>query len=108
MSDEPAAPDPDPEAEMDTDPTVADLEAALVRQYVDRLEALDAEAERLLESFAAADADADTEPFDEPTRARARRHLREIRAQLHPLVVALRYRATDATDDGDGNPRDSI
>ena len=60
------------------------LESMLVRQYLERLEALDAETERLLESLAA------TEPFDEPTRARARRHLREIRAQLHPLLLALR------------------
>ncbi|ADB63873.1 hypothetical protein Htur_5242 (plasmid) [Haloterrigena turkmenica DSM 5511] len=60
------------------------LESMLIRQYLERLEALDAETERLLESIA------ETEPFDEPTRARARRHLREIRAQLHPLTLALR------------------
>ncbi|WP_339106358.1 hypothetical protein [Haloterrigena salinisoli] len=60
------------------------LETMLIRQYIERLEALDAETERLLESIAA------TESFDEPTRARARRHLREIRAQLHALLLVLR------------------
>lgn len=73
------------------------LESMLVRHYVDRLEAVDAETERLLESIAA------TEPFDNPTRARARRHLREVRAQIHPLVLALRDHA-----DTDGEPRDSV
>ena len=83
MTDAPAGSDPDPE------PTATELEALLARQYVERLEALDAEAERLLESIAKSGAD----PFDGQTRARAARHLREIRAQIHPLLIALRYRA---------------
>ncbi|MDQ2052054.1 hypothetical protein RBH26_16375 [Natronolimnohabitans sp. A-GB9] len=73
MSDEPAA-------------DGAALEAELVRQYVQQLEAVDDDAERLLESLGTADV------IDEPTRTRVRRHLREVRAQIHALVLWLRDR----------------
>ncbi|ELY48967.1 hypothetical protein [Natronolimnohabitans innermongolicus] len=80
----------------ESDSSRADLEILLARQYVARLEAIDAETERLLESLA------ETEPFDERTRALARRHLREVRAQLHPVMLALRYRVI-ADESGDSS-----
>ncbi len=60
--------------------------------FVDHLEELDAHVARLLESIP------ETEAFDDETRAQTRRRLREIRAQINPLLVALRARID--TDDG--------
>ncbi|APX98486.1 hypothetical protein BB347_16965 (plasmid) [Natronorubrum daqingense] len=64
---------------------------AATERYVARLEALDAETERLLESIP------DAAAFDDETRAQTRRRLREVRAQLNPLSLRLRSRV-DADD----------
>ncbi len=64
-------------------------------RFIDHLEELDAHVARLLESIP------DTEAFDDETRARTRRRLREIRAQLNPLLIALRDRADEPPTDGD-------
>ncbi len=66
-------------------------------RYLAHLEALDSHAAHLLESIP------DAEAFDDETRAHARRRLREIRAQINPLLVALRSR-TDV-DAGDHRSR---
>ncbi len=66
-------------------------------RYLDHLEALDTRAAFLLESIP------DAEAFDDETRAHARRRLREIRAQINPLLVTLRSR-TDG-DAGDHRSR---
>ncbi|SDK94664.1 hypothetical protein SAMN04515672_4386 [Natronorubrum texcoconense] len=60
--------------------------------FIDHLEELDAHVARLLDSIP------DTEAFDDETRARTRRRLREIRAQINPLLVVLHSRVD--TDDG--------
>ncbi|ELY39149.1 hypothetical protein C496_14867 [Natronorubrum tibetense GA33] len=67
--------------------------------FVDHLEELDAHVARLLESIP------ETEAFDDETRARTRRRLREIRAQINPLLITLRSRV-DTDDRGSGSESD--
>lgn len=63
--------------------------------FIDHLEELDAHVARLLESIP------ETEAFDDETRAQTRRRLREIRAQINPLLIALRDRVDEPPTDGD-------
>ncbi|WP_241434357.1 hypothetical protein [Natronorubrum tibetense] len=95
MTDDSDDSEPSPPAEQS--PPVP--EAMTTEWFVDHLEELDAHVARLLESIP------ETEAFDDETRARTRRRLREIRAQINPLLITLRSRV-DTDDRGSGSESD--